>query len=98
MNESTRPLGQIVAFACDYIRDFKSLKHSFPIVRKAAPRSWSLPVQDDWKINFDEAMFGESEEAGVGVIVCNFKGEVRATLEKKIRKPAVEALEFLAAR
>ena len=44
-------------------------------------------------------MFGESEEVGVGVIVCNFKGEVKATLAKKISKPtSVDVLELLAAK
>ena len=44
-------------------------------------------------------MFGESDEAGVGVIVRNSKGEVKAALAEKIRKPpSVEALELLAAR
>ena len=44
-------------------------------------------------------MFGESDEAGVGVIVRNSKGEVKAALAEKISKPpSVEALELLAAR
>ena len=29
LNENTRPLGQVVGFARDYIHDYKSLKHSF---------------------------------------------------------------------
>ena len=44
-------------------------------------------------------MFGKSEVAGVGVIVRNSKGEVMATLAKKIKKPpSVDVLELLAAR
>lgn len=44
-------------------------------------------------------MFGESDEAGVRVIVRNSKGEVKAALAEKISKsPSVEALELLAAR
>lgn len=43
-------------------------------------------------------MFGESDEAGVGVIVHNSKGKVKAALAEKISKPPpVEALELLAA-
>lgn len=42
--------------------------------------------------------FGESDEAGVKVIVRNSRGEVKATLAEKIRKPpSVDALELLAA-
>ena len=42
-------------------------------------------MHDDWKINFNGAMFGESEEAGVGVIVRNSKGDVKAALVEKIK-------------
>ena len=44
LNENTRSLGQIVGFAQDYVRDFKSLKCNSPTVRAAAPKVWSPPV------------------------------------------------------
>lgn len=44
-------------------------------------------------------MFGESDEAGLGVVIRNSKGEVMAALSKKIMKPpAMETVELLAAR
>ena len=44
-------------------------------------------------------MFGESNEAGIRVIARNSKGEVKAALVEKIKKPpSVEALELLVAR
>ena len=86
-----------MGFAQDYVRDFTSMKHCTPTV--AAPKVWSLPNRNDWKINFDEEMYCESEEAGVMVIVRNSFGEVKATLVEKIRKPlSVEALELLATK
>ena len=51
------------------------------------------------KINFDGAMFGEFDEAGLGVVIQNSKSEVLATLFEKIQKPTmVEVLELLAAK
>ena len=44
-------------------------------------------------------MFGESEDSSIGVVVRNSKGEVRAALVEKIKKPpSVETLELLAVR
>ena len=52
-----------------------------------------------WKINFDGAMFGESGEVGIRVVVPNSVGEVKAALAEKIRKPlTVEVLKLLATR
>ena len=51
------------------------------------------------KTNYDGAMFGESDEASIEVIIQNSDGEVMVTLSKKIQKPSyVEVLELLAVR
>ena len=51
------------------------------------------------KINFDGAWFGESDMAGLGVVIRNGDGLVIAALSKQIIKPpSVEILELLAAR
>nr|POF23768.1 putative ribonuclease h protein [Quercus suber] len=64
LNESTRSLGQIAGFMRDFFRDRKSLYHRSSHVRKASPRRWSPPARENWKTNFDGAMFGEFDEAG----------------------------------
>ena len=64
-----------------------------------APRRWCPPADDVWKINFDGAMFGESDEAGIGVVIWDCRGEVKAALFEKIKKPpTVDVLELLAAK
>ena len=51
------------------------------------------------KANFDNAMFDELNEAGIGVVVRNPQGEIMTTLSKKIPKPSsIVMLESLAAR
>ena len=37
-----------------------------------------------YKTNYDGAMFEDSEEAGIGVVVCNASGEVSAAFSEKI--------------
>ena len=52
-----------------------------------------------FKVNFDEAMFDDTNEARIRVVIWNSPGEVMASLFKKILKPSsVTALELLAAR
>ena len=51
------------------------------------------------KTNYDGAMFDESDEAGIGVVIQNFDGEVMVALSEKIQKPSfMEVLELLVAR
>ena len=50
-------------------------------------------------VNFDSAMFAESNDVGIGVVICNYKGEVMAALSKKIAHlSSVDILEMLAVR
>ena len=52
-----------------------------------------------YKTNYDGAVFAESEEAGIGVIIGDVKGLVIAALAEKIPNPgSVEVLEPLATR
>ena len=99
VGENARPLNQISGFARDYVCDFKSIKRCSTTVRASAPKVWSPPIGNGWKINFDGAMFGESGEVGIRVVVPNSVGEVKAALAEKIRKPlTVEVLKLLATR
>ncbi|KAK9993927.1 hypothetical protein SO802_023630 [Lithocarpus litseifolius] len=68
--------------------------------QKAAAPKWQPPPKDTYKINYDGAVFSKSEEAGIGVVIRNERGEVMATLAEKVNKPSggVEAIEAMAAR
>ncbi|XP_050263892.1 uncharacterized protein LOC126708117 [Quercus robur] len=72
---------------------------------KAAPKPpkghvrWCPPMGERFKTNYDGAVFSESREVGIGVVVRNAKGKVIAALAEKILYPSsVEVLEALAAR
>jgi ribonuclease HI len=50
-------------------------------------------------VNYDGAVFSEQNEAGVGVIIRNHRGEVMGSLSQRIPYPhSVEAVEASAAR
>ena len=69
LDEPSKPLGQIRRFAQDYIRDFQNLTCIPSCLVHTASQRWCPPANDVWKVNFDGAMFGESDEAGIGVVI-----------------------------
>ena len=70
-----------------------------PKRRVATTVNWSPPSKNLVKINFDGALFGESDGVGIGVVIFNSEGEVMVALSEKIVTPqAAELVEILAAR
>ena len=60
---------------------------------------WQPPVEGIYKTNYDVAVFTESGEVGIRVIVRDARGEVITALAEKILYPSlVKVLEALAAR
>ena len=60
---------------------------------------WQPPAENSFKVNFDGAVFGEEQEAGIGVVIRDNEGQVLVALSAKVRLPAsVEVLKMLAAR
>ena len=87
LNDTTLPLEKISGFARDYIQDFNKLITIPPCSHHSVQRRWSPPIPDYWKVNFDGAMFGEFDDAGIGVVIRNSNGKVRTALSEKIKKP-----------
>ena len=51
------------------------------------------------EVNFNGAMFGESDETGIGVVIRDDRDEVKAALSEKIKKPpTMDVLELLVAK
>uniref|UniRef100_A0A2N9GXY5 CCHC-type domain-containing protein n=1 Tax=Fagus sylvatica TaxID=28930 RepID=A0A2N9GXY5_FAGSY len=60
---------------------------------------WTPPSSGQYKVNFDGAIFTESNEAGLGAIIRNHRGEAMASLCQRIPYPhSVEAVEASATR
>ena len=83
----------------DYVWVFAKQNRNFPSIRQKIIKRWCPPYSDLVKVNFDGAMFNERDEAGIGAIIRNPKGEVMAAPSEKIQKPhSAEILELLAAK
>lgn len=51
------------------------------------------------KTNFDRVMFGESDQASLGMVIHNSEGQVMDALSERIHKPhSTQFVELLAAR
>ena len=48
---------------------------------------WRPPLGELYKTNYDGAVFSESREASIGVVVRDANGEVIAALTEKIKYP-----------
>uniref|UniRef100_A0A2N9FDK7 Reverse transcriptase domain-containing protein n=1 Tax=Fagus sylvatica TaxID=28930 RepID=A0A2N9FDK7_FAGSY len=60
---------------------------------------WKPPQTNYYKVNFDGAIFKDSNAGGIGVVIRDNAGMVIATLSQKVRGPqTVEMIEALAAR
>lgn len=92
-------LDRIFQAAKSYLSEFRV---KIPKVVTKPPKGciqWRPPSGELYKTNYDGAVFTESGEAGIGVVVQNAKGEVIAALAQKIAHPgSVELLEALAAK
>ena len=100
VKEDVIPLNQVVLEA----KRFLSLHNPGRTPKLKLPRptttvNWRPPNRCEYKTNFDGAMFSDTGEAGIGVVIRNRDGEVMAALSEKIPQPAsVTMLELLATR
>ena len=65
-----------------------------------AIQKWHPPLLDFYKINYDGVVFTESDEARLGVVARNERGEVMTSLTENIGMPfgGVEVIKAMAAR
>ena len=66
-------------------------------MRQVGLVQWQPSAENSFKVNFDREVFGEEQEAGIGVVIRDNEGHVLVALSEKVRLPAsVEVLEMLA--
>ena len=82
------------------LQDFKTAKMDDQRVAVAITRAprWIPPIPNQFKINFDGAVFSELDAARLGVVICDFHGRVIGALAERIPIPTspaiVEALAY----
>lgn len=74
LNEAAQPLERIAEEACQYLKTYRNA-HWRP------PKGSGIP----YKTNFDGAVFEDFGEAGIGVVVQNYKAEVMASLSQTLQ-------------
>ena len=99
LNEAVAPLEKIFDLAQKYLANFQQ-QRAKPASKKLSRKViWKPPDIGLLKKNFDGAVFEDLGAAGIGVVVCNFSGEVLAALSKIIPMPlSIVALETIATR
>ena len=64
--------------------EFQTANHSISKSKEDVQELWAAPIAPNYKVNVDGAVFSQSCQAGVGVVIRDYKGEVIATLSKQI--------------
>ena len=101
LQSATVPLDRVADFAENYLQNFidRFGQQGLPVRSAATVASWCPPYENQVKINFDGALFGESDSVGISVVIWSSEGGVLAALSEKIMKPhSAELVEILAAR
>ena len=98
-NEATQPCSKIGQLALSLLAEFQQGKQGRVAEKQVGLVRWQPPAENSIKANFDGAVFGEEQAAGIGVVLRDSEGQVLAALSEKVRLPAtVEVLEMMAAR
>lgn len=82
-----------------YIKKDKKKVNVILIKPQPTRVKWSHSSQHRYKVNFNGAIFKESNERGIGVVICDLEGMVIATLSHKVKTGhSVEMIEALATK
>ena len=84
-----------------FLQDFKAAKEEDRRVAAAVSRfpRWIPPIPDQFKINFDGAVFSDLDAVGLGVVVRDSRGKVLGVVAERIPIPNSPAIvEALACR
>ncbi|XP_075663071.1 uncharacterized protein LOC142632579 [Castanea sativa] len=78
-------------------RSFLELLESEPVRRPLV--RWSPSLHDHYKVNFDTIFFEETRSVGVGVVVCDYAGQIIRALRQNIGSvQSVEMAQAIVAR
>lgn len=97
--EATCPLNQILNLSKERKVEFQ---HTLTAILKLVHRKhirWKSPNLGDFKVNYDGTIFSKQGRAKLGVVICNSKGAIMASLSQQFPLlTAVTQVEALAVR
>ena len=104
LGKSALPLDKVLEFAQEQLTGSETTNEWPSHPHGWATTHWTTPDANGFKINFDGALFGDGDHAGIGVVIWNDAGLIMASLTQQIPLPtsvievealaAIRALEF----
>uniref|UniRef100_A0A2N9HR00 RRM domain-containing protein n=1 Tax=Fagus sylvatica TaxID=28930 RepID=A0A2N9HR00_FAGSY len=101
LHQVVEGIDQLTTKARAYLDEYVGSIEPLPPDESTSTRDskWQPSSRHNFKVNYDGAVFKETNEAGLGVIVRNKAGRVMASLVQKVRYPqSVESIEAWAAK
>ena len=96
LNLQVQPLNQISSLAGSYLQEFMDVQDQTPAATGLSlPQQWQPPDEVTFKVNFDDAVFKSCNQAGLGVIVRDWRGEAIGALSMLV--PAAQTVVELEA-
>ena len=97
--EVVYPLDQIHTLSKDRKTEFQQLHTS---IRTSVHRNhtrWKTPEQGFYKVNYDGAIFSQQDKAGIGIVIRDEEGAIRASMSQQWPLPTIVVqVKALAAR
>ena len=95
-----KPLSQIISAAGGMLQDFLiAQEKKSEAVQMPSPVQWCPPALNQYKANFDGAVFRSCSAASLGVLIRNWRGAVIGALSMRVPLPqSVADVEALACR
>ena len=99
LHQTITPLSQVPSEVSHYLLEYKKFNVASVKVKPVRGVKWKLSGSGCIKTNFDEAVFADTNEAGIGVVIRDSRGQVLASLSERIPNPSsVAVLELLATK
>ena len=96
LNLQVQPLNRISSLAGSYLQEFLDVQDQTPTATcPSLPQQWQPPDENKFKVNFDVAVFKSCNQAGLGVIVRDWRGEAIGALSTSV--PAAQTVVELEA-
>ena len=77
----------VVQKAWVLLDEFQTANHSISQPKENMQEFSVAPIAPSYKVNVDGTVFSQSCQAGVGIVIQDYEGEVIAALSKQIHQP-----------